>query len=93
MPMKIDDKLEELFQLLDELEDIKKMKNLKNKISDKELKLIENYRYNKTLENKKKLYDNKIINDYLISESNINYLIMQINQKFRRSKSCESNKW
>ena len=35
----------------------------------------------------------KVINDYLTCESSINYLIMEINNKFKRRKNCESNKW
>ena len=91
--MNIDKKLEELFKLLDNNPDIKKIDNLKKKITNKELELINEYRNNPTISNKKKLYDNKIINEYLISESNINYLIMEINNKFKRRKSCASNKW
>ena len=91
--MNIDKKLEELFSLLDKDENVNKLKELKNKITDKEINLINNYRNNPTIDNKKKLYENKIINEYLTCESNINYLIMQINSKFKRRKSCESNKW
>ncbi len=91
--MNIDKEMNELFKLLDKNEDIKKVSKLKSKITDKELLLINNYRINPTLNNKKKLYDNNIIDEYLKSESNINYLIMQINSKFKRRKSCESNKW
>ena len=93
MEKEINNKLNELFNLLDDNENINKIQELKNKISDKELDLINSYRNNPTIENKKKLYDNKVIDEYLKSESNINYLIMQINNKFKRSKSCESNKW
>ena len=93
MCMNIDKKLDELFILLDNNPDIKKIEELKKKITKKELDLINEYRSNPTLINKKKLYDNKIINDYLICESNLNYLIMEINNKFKRRHSCESNKW
>ena len=91
--MEINDKLNELFALLDQNEDIIKIEKIKKKISNKELELINNYRNNQSIDNKKKLYDNRIINNYLIHESNINYLIMQINNKFKRSKCCENNKW
>ena len=90
--MNIDKKLDELFTLLDNNQNIKKIENLKSKIGQKEIDLINNYRNNPTVENKQKLYDNKIINEYLICESNINYLIMEINNKFKRSCTCESNK-
>ena len=91
--MELDKKLDELFALLDSNLDIQKIKKIKNRISDNELRLIDSYRNNQSIENKKKLYENQVINDYLVCENNINYLIMQINNKFKRSKSCESNKW
>ena len=91
--MNIEKKLNELFILLDKEPNIKKMKKLKSKITLEEINLINNYRNNPTIDNKKKLYNNKVINEYLICESNINYLIMNINNKFKRRKSCEGNKW
>ena len=93
MRMNINKKLDELFILLDNDSNIKKINELKNKITDKEIMLINNYRNNPTIMNKKILYENKVINEYLTCESNINYLIMAINNKLKRSKSCESNKW
>ena len=93
MSMNIDKKLEELFLLLDKDDNIKEIKKLKSKISDKEISLINNYRNNPTIENKKVLYENELINEYLICESKLNYLIMEINNKFKRRKSCASNKW
>lgn len=91
--MEIDKLLDELFDLLDSDENIKKVSKLKKKITDYEIKLINNYRDNPTVLNKKKLYENNVINEYLICESNINYLIMEINSKFKRGHICESNKW
>ena len=92
MSMNINKKLDELFNLLDKNPDIKKINELKKKITDKELTLINDYRNNPTIDNKKKLYDNKVINEYLTCESNINYLIIAINSKLKRRKTCESNK-
>ena len=91
--MNINKKLDELFNLLDNEKNIKKINKLKKQITDKEIELINNYRNNPTIDNKKKLYENKVINEYLTCESNINYLIMSINSKLKRSKNCESNKW
>ena len=91
--MNIDNKLNELFSLLDSDINIKKIASLKEKITDKELNLINEYRNNPTISNKKKLYDNKVINEYLTCETNINYLIMTINNKLKRRHNCESNKW
>lgn len=93
MFMNIDKKLDELFFLLDKDENIIRMKELKNNITDKEINLIKEYRLNPTLDNKKKLYDNKIINEYLTCESNINYLIMEINNKFKKRGKHACNKW
>ena len=87
--MDIDKEMDELFNLLDNNLDIKKIETLKKEITNKELELINNYRLNPTIDNKKKLYENKIIDEYLRSESNINYLIMEINNKFKRSKICQ----
>ena len=91
--MNIDKKLDELITLLDNNSDIKKISKLKKKITSNELDLINNFRNNPTVSNKKKLYDNKIINEYLTCESNINYLILEINNKFKMSKNCANNKW
>jgi hypothetical protein len=91
--MNINKLLDELFNLLDNDINIKKIKKLKSKITNKEIELINLYRNNPTVENKKKLYENKVINEYLTCESNINYLIMEINNKFKRRKSCACNKW
>ena len=93
MRMNIYEKLDELFVLLDNNEDVQNILKLKEKITNKELELINNYRSNPSLENKKKLNDNSIIDSYLLSETKINYLIMAINQHFKRSKSCENHKW
>ncbi len=93
MRMEIEKLLDELVDLLDKNKFIQKIEELKEKISDKELELINNYRNNPTIDNKKKLYENDIINEYLTCESNINYLIMEINSKFKRRHVCESNKW
>ena len=91
--MNINKLLDELFILLDNSENIKKIKEIKKNITSNEIDLINNYRNNPTIDNKKKLYNNKIINEYLTCESNLNYLIMEINSKFKRRHNCESNKW
>ena len=87
--MYINEKLNELFDLLDNNKDIKKINELKNKITDVELKLINDYRNNPNIDNKTKLYDNPLIKEYLICENNVNYLIMEINKKFKRRKLCQ----
>lgn len=88
MCMNIDKEMEELFVLLDNNDDIKKIQIIKDKITKKEISLINNYRNNPTVANKKELYSNPVIDEYLKTESNINYLIMQINNKFKGRGIC-----
>lgn len=87
----INQKLDELFIILDNNGDIKKLMILKEKIGEEELLLIKNYRDNPTIEKKKELYNNTLLNDYLVCENNINYIIMLVNSKFKGDHSCESN--
>ncbi len=87
--MNIDKEMNELFKLLDQNNDIIKLKKINNEITQKELDLINNYRNNPSIENKKMLYDNKIIREYLHCENNVNYLIMEINSKFKRRHICQ----
>ena len=85
----MEEKLEELLNLFNNNKDIQTISLLKNKITDKEKNLIMEYRLNPNIENKKKLYENEIIKEYLICENNLNYLIMEINKKFKRRKICQ----
>ena len=85
----MEEKLEELLNLFNNNKDIQTISLLKNKITDKEKNLIMEYRLNPNIENKKKLYENDIIKEYLICENNLNYLIMEINKKFKRRKICQ----
>lgn len=93
--MELDKLLNELIMLLDNNPNIKKMDEIKKNINKETLDLINEYRMNPSVNNKKKLYQDKVFLEYIECESNINYLIMAINQKFKlsRGKSCESNKW
>jgi len=93
--MKLDKLLDELILLLDNNSNIKKIDEIKKNINKETLDLINEYRMNPSVSNKKKLYQDKVFLEYIECESNINYLIMVINQKFKlsRGKSCESNKW
>lgn len=89
----INEKLNELIDLLDKNLDIKNIKEIKNKITQEEINLINDYRQNKTIESKNKIYKDKLLHSYIESELNINYLIMNINNILRRGKNCENNKW
>lgn len=82
--MKYNDLINELLDLLDKNSDIKNIKILKNKlINDKELKSnIENYQITKSIEIKKKLFQNSDYLNYLKYENNLNLLIHDIKNKF-----------
>lgn len=87
----INQKLEELFSILDNNIEIRELLELKKNITSDDIKLIDNYRLEPTLQNKKKIYENEKLQKYLLLETEINYLIMEINQKFKRGNCCESN--
>lgn len=93
--MELENLLDELITLLDNDPNIKKMDEIKKKINSETLDLINEYRLNPNVSNKKKLYNNEVFREYIECESNINYLIMHINNKLKigRGKNCESNKW
>ena len=82
--MKYNDLINELLDLLDQNEDIKKIKTIKETLlNNKELQIdLEEYHFVKTIENKKKLLDNKDYLEYLKCETNINFLIQDIKNNF-----------
>ena len=82
--MKYNDLLNELFDLLDENQDIKRIKTLKSKlINNLELKNnLSLYKETRSIESKKKLYENQDYVKYLESENNIRLLIADIKKKF-----------
>lgn len=84
--------MEELYELvenlksyLDNLDDIKNIKDInKNLSKDKELlNKIELYRNNKDINLKKEILSNKDFKEYKRLESNINLLILEINSKLK----------
>ena len=82
--MKYNDLLNELFDLLDENQDIKRIKTLKGKLINN-LELQNNlslYKETRSVESKKKLYENQDYVKYLESENNIRLLIADIKKKF-----------
>ena len=92
MDLELQMKLNELYNLLDNLNCIKNLERIKNNIDSELIELIQEYRLNPTIENKKKLYQNDIFLEYIKNETELNYLIMNINNKFKRkSGNCESN--
>lgn len=84
-------KINELLDLLDQNENIKEIQVLKNNISKETLDLIKEYQENPTIELKQKILNDKDYKKYLECETNINYLIMNINKKFKRSHICENH--
>jgi len=86
-------KLDELEDLLDQNIYIQNINDLKNKISNDTIKLIKEYQLNPSIELKKKILEDQNYKAYLENETNINCLIMGINNKFKRGHLCESNKW
>jgi len=90
--MKYNDLIDDLLNLLDKNEDIIKIKKLKKTLlNDKEfLNDLEKYQLIKTIDTKKKLYDNSNYLEYLKCETNINLLILDIKNKFKlfNNRSC-----
>lgn len=84
-------KINELLDLLDQNENIKEIQVLKNNISKETLDLIKEYQENPTIELKQKILNDKDYKKYLECETNINYLIMNINKKFKRGHICENH--
>ena len=84
-------KINELLDLLDQNENIKEIEVLKNNISSSTISLIREYQENPSIELKEKILSDKDYKKYLECETNINYLIMNINKKFRRGHICENH--
>lgn len=97
--------MEELYELvenlksyLDNLDDIKNIKDInKNLSKDKDLlNKIELYRNNKDINLKKEILSNKDFKEYKRLESNINLLILEINSKLKElvpRRNHENNQW
>ena len=84
--------MEELYELvenlksyLDNLEDIKNIKDINNKLSNNKelLDKIDLYRKTSDINLKKEILSNKDYKEYKRLESNINLLILQINTKLK----------
>lgn len=84
-------KIDELIELLDQNDNIKEIENLKNKISSDTIKLIKEYQENPSIELKNKILADPNYKKYLECETDINYLIMNINKKFKRGHICENH--
>ncbi len=84
-------KINELLDLLDQNENIKEIEVLKSKISKETINLIKEYQEKPSIELKNKILSDPDYKKYLECETNINYLIMNINKKFKRSHVCENH--
>lgn len=92
MDNELRDKLDELYHLIDNLDCVKNLKKIKKNIPSDLIELINNYRNVPTVLNKKKLYEHKLFQKYIQNETELNYLIMAINNEFRKKRNCcESN--
>ena len=92
----MDELIEKLSSLEKELENtelVKDIKELNKKISnDKELlKLLDDYKLKPTEENKYKIIKNDLFKEYKDKETDVNLLIMQINQKLKQISN--KDKW
>lgn len=83
--------LNELFDLLDSLKCINELEKIKNS-NDELIKLVNRYRNLPTIENKKELFRNNDYLNYLKNVSELNYLILEINNRFKKKRgNCEGN--
>ena len=83
------EKVLELKKSLDENVDVKEIKELKEKIGeDKELlSLIEKYKYNRKESLKEKIYNNPLYKIFKEKETDINILILEINNSLKKINS------
>ncbi len=81
----IEDKIDNLINILDNNEYVKKIKELNTIIKDdKELmKLLEEYKYNKSDSLKRKILENENFKEYKTNETEINFIIMYLNKKLK----------
>lgn len=93
---KLIEKVDNLITKIDDLDLIKRTKELEKEIeSDKELlKLIEKYRITQDLELKEQIISNKLFSEYKHNEMELNLIIMGINQKLKKINNRSScQKW
>jgi len=90
---KLIEKLSSLEECLDNTNLVKDIKKLNEEISnDKELlKLLDDYKIKPTEENKNKIIQNDLFQKYKDKETDVNLLIMQINQKLKQISN--KDKW
>ena len=93
------EKLDELLAVFDNSEEIKQLKDIKEKIySDKDLeKIITEYKKTNTkyndssVELKREIINNKLVSEYKLLENNLYFLVLEINKKLNtliNERSC-----
>ena len=79
------DKVNNLCSVLDEQEEVKKIKLINKEIVKRQDLLDDISLYNKTMDNnvKERIINNKLFREYKHQETEINLIIMHINQKLK----------
>lgn len=82
---KLIEKVDNLKEILENQECIKKIKELNKKIllDEELLSLIKKYHNTKDTKIKKMIYNNELIKEYKQNETDINIIIMEINSKLK----------
>lgn len=80
------EKVEALKEALNENVSVKKIKELNEKLEkDKELlKNIEKYQYTKDINLKNKIMNNNLFKEYKEEETEINFIILEINKRLKQ---------
>lgn len=86
-------KVNNLIDTIDNSDIVKDIKKYNDKVMKDEelLKLIEKYQETKDEEIKEKIMSNKLFQEYKLKESDLNIMIMSINQKLKaisKERSC-----
>ena len=86
-------KVNNLIDTIDNSDIVKDIKKYNDKVmkDEKLLKLLEKYQETKDEEIKEKIMSNKLFQEYKLKESDLNIMIMSINQKLKaisKERSC-----
>ena len=83
--------IDELITLISNNNDFQEMVKYQKRIDNHTKELIKEYHINKSIELKKEILKDHNYKEYLKYADNFNYLVMQINQKFKRSHVCANH--
>ncbi len=84
-------KLDELLDLLDKNAYLNNMINYQKLVKDHTKSLIDEYHLYPNIKLKEEILKDTNYREYLNNENNFNYLIMEINKRFRSKHAC--HKW